>query len=98
MSGLRRSRLRTGATRWDIYRDPDGPARLIEQFHLESWQAHLEQHHERLTADDQEFQQRVTDGARAAAPARHPTREQLGEPVVAPWHAEFVKVVETRVS
>lgn len=80
MAGLRRSRLRTGATRWGVYADPDQPTRFVEQFELGSWQAHLEQHHDRLTTDDEQFQQQVRSTARAIGPARHLTREEAGTP------------------
>ena len=29
---LRRSRMRTGATRWELYRDAEHPGRFVEQF------------------------------------------------------------------
>ncbi len=80
MTGLRRSRLRTGAYRWDLYRDPADSSRYIEEFDVDSWQDHLEQHHDRLTADDREFQQRVVNAARAVEPARHLTRQDAGAP------------------
>lgn len=76
MPGLRRSRLRTGATRWALYRDPDDPSRFTEQFEVGSWQAHLEQHQDRLTADDRNSQDLVRATTRAVTPARHLTREQ----------------------
>jgi MFS family permease len=78
MAGLRRSRLCTGAFRWELYEDPADPSRYIEQFDVDSWQDHLEQHHDRLTADDHEFQQRVASAARAVEPARHITRQPVG--------------------
>jgi MFS family permease len=80
MAGLRRSRLRTGAFRWSLYRDPADPSRYVEQFEVASWQAHLEQHHDRLTADDQDFRQRVEDTTRAIEPASHLTSQTLGQP------------------
>jgi len=79
MAGLRRSRLRTGAFRWELYQDPADSSRYIEQFEVDSWEDHLEQHRDRLTADDHDFQQRVDSAARAVEPARHITRQMLGD-------------------
>ena len=53
MEQLSQSRLRTGATRWELYRDGDGPNRFVELFRVPSWEEHLRQHEGRLTAIDQ---------------------------------------------
>jgi quinol monooxygenase YgiN len=79
MAGLRRSRLRTGAFRWALYHDPEDPCRYVEQFDVDSWPAHLEQHHDRLTADDRDFQRLVENTARAVEPARHMSRQAIGD-------------------
>jgi MFS family permease len=52
MDHLRRSRLRTGATRWELYRDGERPDRFVELFRVPSWEEHLRQHAGRLTATD----------------------------------------------
>jgi MFS family permease len=52
MSQLRRSRLRTGASRWELYRDGAQPNRFIELFRVPSWEEHLRQHEGRLTGTD----------------------------------------------
>jgi MFS family permease len=52
MAPLRRSRLRTGASRWDLYRDGSRPERLLEIFSVPTWQEHLRQHEGRVTAED----------------------------------------------
>jgi MFS family permease len=52
MEALRRSRRRTGATRWDLYRDGDVPTRFVELFSVPSWAEHLRQHSGRLTEGD----------------------------------------------
>lgn len=52
MTPLRRSRLRTGASRWDLYQDGSRPERLVEIFSVPSWQEHLRQHEGRVTAED----------------------------------------------
>jgi MFS family permease len=57
MTHLRRSRRRTGATRWELYRDGDQPNRFVEMFTVSSWAEHLRQHQGRLTASDQEVEE-----------------------------------------
>jgi MFS family permease len=52
MDQLRRSRRRTGASRWELYRDGDRPDRFVEVFSVPSWEEHLRQHEGRLTAAD----------------------------------------------
>jgi MFS family permease len=52
MQALSRSRRRTGATRWDLYRDGDVPTRFVELFSVPSWEEHLRQHEGRLTEAD----------------------------------------------
>jgi len=49
MQQLRRSRLRTGATRWELYRDAEHPHRYVEQFWVPTWEEHPRQHDGRLT-------------------------------------------------
>ena len=53
MDQLRLSRLRTGATRWELYRDAEHRDRFVETFRVSSWEEHLRQHEDRLTATDQ---------------------------------------------
>ena len=48
MNHLHQSRRRTGATRWELYRDGDQPDRFIELFSVPSWEEHLRQHEGRL--------------------------------------------------
>jgi predicted MFS family arabinose efflux permease len=52
ISQLRRSRLRTGASRWELYRDGAQPDRFVELFRVPSWEEHLRQHEGRLTGTD----------------------------------------------
>lgn len=54
---LRRSRRRTGAFRWELYRDGERPDRFIEIFAVSSWDEHLAQHEGRLTAADHSAEQ-----------------------------------------
>jgi MFS family permease len=55
MAFLRRSRLRTGATDWGLYRDGQNPRSFIELFSVPSWEEHLRQHDERQTGTDLEY-------------------------------------------
>jgi MFS family permease len=57
MAELRRSRRRTGASRWELYRDGERPDRFVEQFRIPSWEEHLRQHEGRLTATDQQVEE-----------------------------------------
>jgi hypothetical protein len=52
MTSLRRARLRTGAMRWGLFRDGEKPDRFIELFAVPTWDEHLRQHRNRLTASD----------------------------------------------
>jgi MFS family permease len=54
---LSRSRRRTGATRWELYRDAEHPDRFMEIFRVPSWEEHLRQHEGRLTATDQALEE-----------------------------------------
>ncbi|MFL6043641.1 MAG: MFS transporter [Propionibacteriaceae bacterium] len=57
MDRLRKSRRRSGATRWELYRDGDRPDRFIELFSVPSWDEHVRQHEGRLTGADQEVEE-----------------------------------------
>ena len=57
MERVRRSRRRTGAARWELYREGEHPLRFIEQFLVPSWEEHLRQHRGRLTGTDRSFQE-----------------------------------------
>jgi MFS family permease len=52
MGQLRLSRLRTGGTRWELYRDGERPNQFVEIFSVPSWEEHLRQHSGRLTETD----------------------------------------------
>ena len=47
------SRLRSGASRWELYRVGESPEVFVEQFQVPTWREHLRQHEGRLTAEDQ---------------------------------------------
>jgi MFS family permease len=52
MRALRRSRLRSGASRWELYRVGENSHGYVEQFEVPSWEEHARQHEGRLTAED----------------------------------------------
>jgi MFS family permease len=68
MSRVRESRLRTGATEWGLFRNGEQPGVFEEIFVVASWDEHLRQHRERLTATDRAYE----DAAKAlsATPPR----------------------------
>jgi MFS family permease len=56
MIRVRRSRLRTGAIRWGLYRDGQKPDVFVELYVVPSWEEHMRQHSDRLTGADQRFE------------------------------------------
>jgi len=71
MDQLRLSRRRTGATRWELYRDGDRPDRFLELFSVPSWEEHLRQHAGRLTAVDREVEEAALAFSDPPARAEH---------------------------
>ncbi|AEV85640.1 major facilitator transporter [Actinoplanes sp. SE50] len=59
MHDVRRSRLRTGAERWGLFRDGERPGRFVEVYLVPSWDEHLRQHSGRLTGTDQAIEERA---------------------------------------
>ena len=59
MESMRRSRLRSGASRWELYRVGERADTYLEIFTVPSWAEHLHQHQIRLTAEDQAIEQRA---------------------------------------
>jgi MFS family permease len=57
MDGMRRSRLRSGAIRWELYRVGERADTYLEIFTVPSWTEHLRQHEVRLTAEDQAIEE-----------------------------------------
>src|SRR5690349_2387744 len=55
MGHLRQSRLRTGATRWGLFRDGETAQRFVGLFVVGTWEEHLRQHGERLTGADRQY-------------------------------------------
>jgi MFS family permease len=54
MAFVRRSRMRTGASRWELHRDGERPDRYVETYSVPTWGEHLRQHEGRLTGADRE--------------------------------------------
>jgi MFS family permease/quinol monooxygenase YgiN len=80
-----RSRRRTGAVQWSVYRDAENPGRFIETYVVPSWEEHVRQHGRRTVTDAS-----LTEGLRVflregtrpevkhyVAPARQARRERL---------------------
>ena len=55
MERVRLSRLRTGASRWGLYRDGERANTFVEMFSVPSWEEHLRQHRDRLTGTDRDY-------------------------------------------
>jgi MFS family permease len=71
MDHLRRSRRRTGATRWELFRDAEQPDSYVEMFTVASWEEHLRQHEGRLTGSDQEVEEAALAFSDPPARAEH---------------------------
>jgi MFS family permease len=65
MAVLGRSRQRTGAAEWRLFRSIEQESTFVETFIVRSWGEHLHQHYTRLTGQDrliEEAVERYTDG------------------------------------
>jgi MFS family permease len=71
MGHLRRSRRRTGATRWELYRDGDQPDSFVEIFSVPSWEEHQRQHDDRLTGLDRQIEEAALAFSDPPPRARH---------------------------
>ncbi|MBL7260278.1 MFS transporter [Actinoplanes sp. LDG1-01] len=56
MLHVSRSRKRTGATLWGLFRDVSDPSLYVETFTVATWHEHLRQHFERGTVWDRELE------------------------------------------
>ena len=59
MEAVRRSRLRTGATRWGLFRDGERPGEFVEVYQMPTWEEHLRQHEGRLTGSDEKEEEQA---------------------------------------
>jgi predicted MFS family arabinose efflux permease len=57
MQGVGRSRRRTGALRWELFRDGGDTTRFVESYLIGTWAEHLRQHENRLTGADRRFEE-----------------------------------------
>ena len=71
MSDLERSRRRTGASDWQLYRDGADPRQFLEVFQVPSWDTHLRQHSGRLTGADAAIEGRADELAVGPADVHH---------------------------
>ena len=59
MAVLGRSRQRTGASQWRLYRSVEHESTFVESFIVRSWGEHMHQHYTRLTGQDLLIEQAV---------------------------------------
>lgn len=71
MAVLGRSRQRTGAARWRLYRSVEREQTFVETFIVRSWGEHLHQHHTRQTGQDQLIEQAVERFVESRPVAHH---------------------------
>jgi predicted MFS family arabinose efflux permease len=71
MRAVERSRRRTGASRWGLFRDTADADQFIETFVVPSWAEHLAQHHTRTTGADREAEERARSFATGEPVVRH---------------------------
>jgi MFS family permease len=65
---LRRSRMRTGAVQWGVFRAGEVPDEMVEVYVVPTWGEHLRQHSGRMTGADEEVDRQVK--ALSAVPPR----------------------------
>jgi predicted MFS family arabinose efflux permease/quinol monooxygenase YgiN len=59
MQPVARSRRRTGALRWELFRDGGDPTRFVESYLVGTWAEHLRQHERRQTGADRVFEEKA---------------------------------------
>ena len=57
MQPVARSRRRTGALRWELFRDGTDPTRFVESYLVATWAEHLHQHGRRQTGADRTIEE-----------------------------------------
>jgi MFS family permease len=63
MQPVARSRRRTGALRWELFRDGSDPTRFVESYLVATWAEHVHQHERRQTGADRAFEERAQQHA-----------------------------------
>jgi MFS family permease len=71
MAVLGRSRQRTGAAMWRLFRSVEQEATFVETFVVRSWGEHMHQHYTRLTGQDQLIEQNVEQYTEGPAISQH---------------------------
>jgi MFS family permease len=79
MQPVSRSRRRTGARTWRLFRDPEVPERYVETFVVATWAEHARQHRGRLTGFDRAAEERVQTLVGAPPRVRHLLAVDLGD-------------------
>jgi MFS family permease len=71
MDHVGRSRRRTGALRWELFRDGSDPTKFVESYLVGTWAEHLRQHEDRLTGADRRFEEQARRYARGEPRIAH---------------------------
>ena len=71
MRHVGRSRRRTGALRWELFRDGSDPTRFVESYLVGTWAEHRRQHENRLTGADRRFEEEAHRHAVGAPEVAH---------------------------
>jgi MFS family permease len=71
MRHVGRSRRRTGALRWELFRDGSDPTRFVESYLVGTWAEHRRQHESRLTGADRRFEEEAFRYALGAPEVAH---------------------------
>ncbi|MET0863643.1 MAG: MFS transporter [Nakamurella sp.] len=71
MQHVGRSRRRTGALRWELFRDGGDPSRYVESYLVGTWEEHVRQHDHRLTGADRRFEEQAIRYALAEPEVAH---------------------------
>jgi MFS family permease len=80
MRHVGRSRRRTGALRWELFRDGSDPTRFVESYLVGTWAEHRRQHEHRLTGADRRFEEDALRYAAGAPEVAHLFPPPTGEP------------------
>ncbi|MEW5812502.1 MAG: MFS transporter [Actinomycetota bacterium] len=71
MAVLGRSRQRTGAAQWRLFRSVEEESTFVETFVVRSWGEHMHQHYTRLTSQDQVIEANVDELVEGEAISHH---------------------------
>ena len=80
MRHVGRSRRRTGALRWELFRDGRDPTRFVESYLVGTWAEHRRQHENRLTGADRRFEEEAHRHALGAPEVAHLFPPPAAEP------------------